>query len=254
MSLAAKAHGAFSEPARGYGGARKYFRLEEFHAISHGDKLAFPKWEMLFVPGKGQNAETFFEQANQSTLETILSLGLRLAARLNGDVSLNVDPISMGAPNFLDTVARSSELFPDAQRPYLEITERGSAFPEDKKKWDRILSTIKGMGYRLALDDFELLEDHESRLGTFAPYLDAIKFSHHVMMKIRGGGIHAKEYLDAITRLSNQHPDAVMVMEGITLSDHGHHATLRNAGIDFVQIYTPPEQELVAFPAQKFAP
>jgi signal transduction histidine kinase/EAL domain-containing protein (putative c-di-GMP-specific phosphodiesterase class I)/CheY-like chemotaxis protein len=149
-------------------------------------------------------------------------------------VAINVSPIELDKPGFVAGVrALLDETGFDPKRLILEVTE--TAFLGDPDRVRQLFNDLRGLGIRLALDDFGVGYSSLTALHRF-PF-DKIKIDREFVMALDGeprAALEALAIIQAVTGIGRAFGMQVTA-EGIeTASQHSH---LKAAGVHTMQGY-----------------
>ncbi len=211
------------------------FTVEEFHSFEGDSRV--PHGEMLF---KHKTSTEDFFAAVRKNPEDIIPTDLKIFEkaiaehlRLGHSVSINLNAETFSDDRLLSTLEKLMNEHPklDPNKIWLEITEQGG-IPEN---FDGTrLALLKGLGFTLALDDFDPTQEIEwARLDIFSPYLSAIKLPFKIMDEIRSNDILTAERL--IQKIQAAHPEKILVIEGHKGKDSEFNDFLKKAGVDVIQ-------------------
>jgi len=159
---------------------------------------------------------------------------LETTAGWNIPVAINVSPIELDKPGFVAGVrALLEETGFDAKRLILEVTE--TAFLGDPDRVRQLFNDLRGLGIKLALDDFGVGYSSLTALHRF-PF-DKIKIDREFVMALDGeprAALEALAIIQAVIGIGRAFGMRVTA-EGIeTISQHSH---LKAAGVHTMQGY-----------------
>lgn len=146
-------------------------------------------------------------------------------------LSVNLSPADLDFPELITTVERilgASGL--PAERLILEVTE--TALSQDWSRARRRLAALRGMGVRIAVDDFGAGHMYLDRLGT--GLFDILKIDRSIVAPAGEPETHQAALLTAVTSLA-QRLGMSVVAEGLETPDQLARVTA--AGCDYGQGY-----------------
>jgi EAL domain-containing protein (putative c-di-GMP-specific phosphodiesterase class I) len=204
-----------------------------------------PRHEMLLIlhdqNGQRVSNETFFgvarAQGSQVPIDSYLFEKALRQAKQDGvfPVSINIDLLTALDPRFAERAAMvATELGIEDGDVVVELTEHSDLPPNTLANG---LVDLKRAGFRLAVDDLNLLSERDmDRLFKLVPFVDIVKIDHSVL-----GGFRSGAFKDAgirIQSIKESFPWVRIVIEGATQEDHdaGH---LHRLGGDSAQFFEP---------------
>lgn len=164
----------------------------------------------------------------QEAIRQITAWDLRHETARSLSVAVNVSPVQLAAPSFVDdvrSVLEHSEIAPS--RVVLEITE--GALANDANRIAEVLGELRGLGVRIAIDDFGTGYASLSHLQRLP--VDILKVDRSFVAALDEGG-KSRELLKAILGVGRA-LSLTMVAEGIEAQ--GQMTTLQELGYEMAQ-------------------
>lgn len=213
--------------------------------IPHCEILNKPEQESLQIVANG-SVEDFYIECHRLGLDAevdaiLLKDALPKSLKHKKGVSINLCSRTAYSEGLI-TVLEKIEHNP--QRVMFEISEAKmdghSRIPAEYNP--KALALLKKRGFLFAMDDLQLIGEDMESLSIF-PYIDAIKFDHHMAARFRKAVStgEKRDLLDAeiaihhIWAISRLCPHALLILEGFRKTDDFMLPMLREAGIHVVQ-------------------